>query len=84
MHEGALCREIIETVERAAKINGLSKVYEILIVHGPHSAIEEYQLNFYFNVAKIGTVMEEGHIVLQLDEEMQGIRQIVIRSITGD
>ncbi len=84
MHEGALCREIMDVTERAAKINGLSRIHEILVAAGPYSGIHEGQLNFYFDVAKQGTVMADGVIRLVIDESLIGPRQIYVRSISGE
>lgn len=84
MHEGALCREIMDVTERAALNAGMTKVYEILVAAGPYSGVHEGQLNFYFDVAKKGTLMEDGRIRLILDEALQGPRQIYIQNITGD
>ncbi len=84
MHEAAVCREIMDVVGKAAKEGGLEKVYDIIIACGPYSCIHEGQLNFYFNMAKIGTCMAEGTIRIERDESLQGPSQIYVRSISGD
>ena len=84
MHEGAVCREIMDITEAAAKANALLKVYEIVVAHGPYSGVQENQLNFYFEIARKGTVMEDAVIRMVLDESLQGTSQIYVRSIKGD
>ncbi len=84
MHEAAVCREIMDVVGKAAEDGGLEKIYEIVIVAGPYSCIQENQLNFYFNITKTGTCMEEGVIRIVRDESLKGPSQIYVRSISGD
>ena len=84
MHEAAVCREIMDVVGKAAEDGGLTKVCEIVIAAGPYSCIQENQLNFYFNIAKTGTCMEEGVIRIVRDESLKGPSQIYVRSISGD
>ena len=52
MHEGAVCREIMDIVSEAAIENDIQKIYEIVISVGPYSCLHEGQLNFYFDVMK--------------------------------
>ena len=52
MHEGAVCREIVDIVTEAAIENEIRKIYEIIVSVGPYSCIHEGQLNFYFDVMK--------------------------------
>lgn len=84
MHEGALCQEIMDVAKRAAKRYGLKKIYEIFVVTGPYSGVHEGQLNFYFDVAKKGTCMEDGLISLLLDESLKGANQLYVKNITGE
>lgn len=84
MHEGVVCTEIMELVTRAARENGLSKVYEILVSAGPYSCVNEGQLNFYLGAARAGTVMEEAVIRVERDERLTGASQLYIKSIKGD
>lgn len=84
MHEAAVCREIMDIVGRSAKESGLSKVYDIVIAAGPYSCIHEAQLNFYFDIAKQGTCMEEGTIRIERDETLRGPSQIYVRRFSGD
>ena len=46
MHEGAVCREIMDIVSEAAIENEIHKIYEIVISVGPYSCLHEGQLNF--------------------------------------
>ena len=48
MHEGSVCREIMNIVSESALQNNISHVYEIILRVGPYSCIHEQQLNFYF------------------------------------
>ena len=56
MHEGAVCREIVDIVGAAARDNDIEKVYEIVLSVGPYSCIHAAQLNFYFEVIRKGKV----------------------------
>lgn len=84
MHEGAVCREIMDITESAAAANDLHKIYEIIVATGPYSCVIEEQLNFYFNISRTGTIMEEAIIRLVRDESLQGPSQIYVKSIKGD
>lgn len=35
MHEGAVCREVMNIVEGSARANGIGKVHEIVLAVGP-------------------------------------------------
>ena len=54
MHEGAVCREIVDIVTEAAAVNDIIKVYEIVVSVGEYSCVNESQLNFYFDIMKTG------------------------------
>ena len=84
MHEGALCREIMDVTARAAKANGLNRVTDILIAAGPYAGIHEGQLNIYFDIAKKDTIMSEAVIRIERDDSLTGIRQMLVRSISGE
>lgn len=84
MHEGAVCSEIIDIVGEAAMKNAIAKVYEIVLSVGPYSCINESQLNFYFEVARKGTCMEDAVIRIERDEELTGPSQMYIRTFRGD
>lgn len=84
MHEGAVCREIIDIVGEAAWQNDIQKVYEIVLAVGPYSCINQSQLNFYFEVIRKGTCMEEAVITLQRDEKLSGPSQMYIKTFRGE
>lgn len=84
MHEGAVCTEIIDIVSEAARINEIRRVIEILLSVGPYSCLNLGQLNFYFEVARKGTCMEEAVIHMERDESLTGTSQMYIKSIKGD
>lgn len=84
MHEGAVCREIVDIVSNAAKINDISKVYEIILSVGPYSCIHEGQLNFYFEMLRKGTCMEEAVIQIEKDDRLEGASQMYIKTFRGE
>lgn len=84
MHEGAVCREIMDIVTNAAAENNIAKVYEIIVTVGAYSCVNEGQLNFYFNAAKFGTCMSEAVIRVERDESLTGQSQLYVKSIRGD
>ena len=57
MHEGAVCREIMNIVEDSAKANGIARVHEIVLAVGPWAGINEMQLNFYFDILRRDTLL---------------------------
>lgn len=84
MHEGAVCREIIDIVGEAAWQNDIQKVYEIVLAVGPYSCINQSQLNFYFDVIRKGTCMEEAVITVERDEDLSGPSQMYIKTFRGE
>ncbi|MBQ5761111.1 MAG: hydrogenase maturation nickel metallochaperone HypA [Clostridia bacterium] len=84
MHEGAVCREIVDIVGAAARDNEIKKVYEIVLSVGPYSCINTAQLNFYFEVIRRGTCMEEAVITVERDEELTGASQMYIKTFRGE
>ena len=84
MHEGAVCREIVNIVIEAAIENEIAKVYEIIISVGPYSCIHEGQLNFYFDVMKKDTIMEEAVIRLESDDTLTGTSQMYVKTFRGE
>lgn len=84
MHEGTVCKEIVEIVTNAAKIHDIQKVYEIILSVGPYSCIHEGQLNFYFEIIKKGTCMEEAVIKIEKDESLQGASQMYVKTFRGE
>ena len=84
MHEGAVCREVMDIVTQATRANDLTKIWEITVTVGPCSCVNEGQLNFYFDVAKPGTCMEDAVIRMERDETLTGVSQMYVKSIRGD
>lgn len=84
MHEGAVCKEIVDIVGEAAWQNDIQKVYEIVLAVGPYSCINQSQLNFYFDVIRKGTCMEEAVITVERDEDLSGPSQIYIKTFRGE
>lgn len=84
MHEGAVCVEIMDIAERVAQQNNLTRIRQINVAAGPHSCLNEQELNFYFHVAQEGTVMEGAWIKVERDETLTGIAQMYVRTIEGE
>ena len=84
MHEGAVCREIVDIVGQAAWQNDIDKVYEIVLAVGPYSCINQSQLNFYFDVIRKGSCMEEAVITVERDEKLSGPSQMYIKTFRGE
>lgn len=84
MHEGAVCREIVDIIGEAAWQNDIDKVYEIVLAVGPYSCINQSQLNFYFDVIRKGTCMEEAVITVERDEDLSGPSQMYIKTFRGE
>lgn len=84
MHEGAVCREIMDIVTSAAIANEIEKVYEIVISIGPYSCLHEGQLNFYFEVLRKGTCMEDAVIHLEKDQSLTGTSQMYVKTFRGE
>ena len=84
MHEGAVCTEIMDIVTQAAAVNGMTRVEEIVLSVGPYSCLHLDQLNFYFEVAKKGTCMENAVISMELDESYRGLSQMFVKNIRGE
>lgn len=84
MHEGAICKEIIDVVGASAKANDITKVYEIVLSVGPYSCVHQDQINFYFEIVSKGTCMENAVVRIEKDEQLQGISQMYIKTYRGD
>ena len=84
MHEGAVCRKIMDIVSEAAIENEINKIYEIVISVGPYSCLHEGQLNFYFDVMKKETIMEEAVIRLEPDDTLTGTSQMYVKTFRGE
>ena len=51
---------------------------------GPYSCIHAAQLNFYFEVIRKGTCMEEAVITIERDEKLTGPSQMYIKTFRGE
>ena len=84
MHEGSVCREIVDIVTEAAALNDITKVYEIVISVGEYSCVNESQLNFYFDVMKRDTCMGEAYIRIEKDVSITGPTQMYVKTFKGE
>ena len=84
MHEGAVCREIVDIVSRSAKENDITKVYEIVVAVGEYSCVNEHQLNIYFDVMTKGSCMESARIRLIKDLSLTGPSQMYVKTYRGE
>ena len=84
MHESAVCREIMDIVDRSARDNSIRKVHEIVLAVGPWSGINEMQLNFYFDILRKDTCMSEAVIRVEKEEGLTGTSQMYIKNYRGE
>ena len=84
MHEGTVCREIVDIVAEAAADNDIASVYEIVVSVGEYSCVNESQLNFYFDIMKQGTCMEKAFIRLEKDFSITGKTQMYVKTFRGE
>ena len=84
MHEGSVCREIMNIVSESALQNNISHVYEIILRVGPYSCLHENQLNWYFEILRKGTCMEEAVIKIERDDTIEGTNQMYIKTFKGE
>ena len=84
MHEGAVCREIMDIVESSARANGIQRVHEIVLAVGPWAGINEMQLNFYFDILRKGTCMDDAVIRVEKEEGLTGTSQMYIKNYRGE
>lgn len=84
MHEGTICREIVDVIDNAARLNDITQVYEIVLTVGPYSCVHEGQLNFYFDIVSKGTCMENAIIRIEKDDELSGASQMYIKTFRGE
>lgn len=84
MHEGTVVREIMNIVDEAAMLNEIEKVYEIVLRVGPYSCLHEEQLNWYFEILRKGTCMEEAVIKIERDDSIEGTNQMYLKTFRGE
>ena len=84
MHEGTVVREIMNIVDEAAWQNDIEKVYEIVLRVGPYSCLHEQQLNWYFEILRKGTCMEEAVIRIERDDPIEGTNQMYLKTFRGE
>ena len=84
MHEGTVCREILDIAIEAAINNGISKIYVITMVKGVNSCIHDDELQFYFDIARKGTIASEAVLVIEVDENITDYHSEYVKNIEGD
>lgn len=84
MHEGTVVREIMNIVDETAMLNDITKVYEIVLRVGPYSCLHEQQLNWYFEILRKGTCMEEAIIKIERDDSIEGTNQMYLKTFRGE
>ena len=84
MHEAAVCREIMDIVERAAAENDLKEIVEITVTIGACSCVNERQLNVCFNAVKSGSRMARAVIRVERNESLTEPMQMLVKSICGN
>lgn len=84
MHEGTVCREILDIAIEAAINNGISKICVITMVKGVNSCINDDELQFYFDIARKGTIASEAVLVIEVDENITDYHSEYVKNIEGD
>lgn len=84
MHEGTVCREILMIAERAAHSNALTEITGITIAIGPHSCIQQDQLQMCFAFVREGTMAAQAQLHIITDNTITGKRQEFVRQIEGN
>ncbi len=84
MHEGTICREILDIAIEAAEQNGLSRISRITVAVGAQSCVQEAQLKFYFSYAKKGTIAEGAELAVERDDSLKGWHSEYVKNIEGD
>ena len=78
MHEGTVCREILDIAIEAAHNNAIT------MVKGINSCIHDDELQFYFDVARKGTIAQEAILIIQTDESLTEYHSEYVKNIEGD
>ncbi len=84
MHEGAVCREILLIAEDAAARGGIVRITGITLAVGPRSCVNTSLLQFYFEVAKLGTRAQQAQLTVTRDNTITGARQEYVRRVEGE
>ena len=84
MHEGTVCREILDIAMEAAKNNDIAKICSITMVKGVNSCVHDGELQFYFNVIKKGTLAEDAILIIEVDENLTEYHSEYVKNIEGD
>ncbi len=84
MHEGTVCREILDIALQAAKENDIEKIYRITMVKGMNSCIHDEELQFYFEVIKKGTIAQDAVLVVECDETITEYHSEYVKNIEGE
>jgi Zn finger protein HypA/HybF involved in hydrogenase expression len=84
MHEGTVCREILDIAVEAAKENDIKAISCIYLVKGVNSCLHDDELQFYFSVAKKGTCAENAQLVIEVDKQLVQYHSEYVKSIEGE
>ena len=79
MHEGTVCREILDIAIEAAHNNDISKITAITMVKGINSCIHDDELQFYFDVARKGTIAQEAILIYRQMRVLLNIIQNMLK-----
>lgn len=83
MHEGVVCREVLDIALKTAKENDITKLDTIVLVIGAYSCIHERELLFYFDIAKMGTIAEEAVLKIEVDKNLTEYGAEYVKEIQG-
>ncbi len=75
MHELSLCRNIIESIEESAVIEGFARVLSVNLEVGALAGVEIEALKFGFEAAKIGTLAQGSALSVSLITAVGKCRQ---------
>ncbi|MDE2304735.1 MAG: hydrogenase maturation nickel metallochaperone HypA [Gammaproteobacteria bacterium] len=65
MHELAVCRSLLDEVERVAVLHGARRVERVLVAIGPLAGIDSGLLGRAFEVARAGTIAAEAAFAVE-------------------
>ena len=83
MHEGVVCREVLDISLKTAQENGITKLDVIVLVIGTYSCIHEKELLFYFDMAKIGTIAQNAVLKIEVDKNLTEYGAEYVKEIQG-
>ncbi len=83
MHEGVVCREVLDIALKTAQENGITKLDLIVLVIGAYSCIHEKELLFYFDMAKIDTIAQDAVLMIEVDKNLTEYGAEYVKEIQG-